>query len=202
MALLRTGLLQESEPLLKSRRLIMRPPQMSDYAAWAQVRAQSRRHLTPWEPAWSSDELSRSAFRRRVRVHQRDLREDMGYAFFIFQASDHQLMGGLTISNVRRGVTQAAALGYWLGASYTNQGHMADAVRLAADFAFDTLRLHRLEAACLPNNAASMRVLEKNCFQREGLARRYLKIAGRWQDHFLYALLSDDPRPGKGRGTW
>lgn len=200
MAFLRSGFLHEAEPYLRSRLLVMRPPAMADYAAWARLRAQSRHHLTRWEPAWSNDELSRAAFRRRIRVHQRDLRDDHGYAFFIFRAIDEELVGGLTMSNVRRGVTQSAARGYWTGEMYAGQGYMSEAVRMAADFAFDSLRLHRLEAACLPSNAASMRVLDKNGFIREGLARRYLKIAGEWQDHFLYALLSDDPRPGRVRG--
>lgn len=199
MAFLRTGLLPESDPYLRSQRMMLRPPVMADYVAWARLRALSRQHLEPWEPAWTSDELSRTAFRRRVRIHQRDLREDHGYAFFIFLASDHQLIGGLTLSNVRRGVTQAASLGYWVGAPFAGHGYMTEAVATVCDYAFEALQLHRIEAACLPSNAASIKVLERNQFQREGLARRYLKIAGRWQDHFLYALLCDDPRSGIGR---
>ena len=195
MAFLRTGLLSEHELHVRSLRLHMRPPLMADYSAWARLRAASRQHLTPWEPLWSGDELSRAAFRRRVRLHQRDLRDDHGYAFFLFRLEDEQLVGGLTLSNVRRGVTQAASLGYWVGAEHARRGYMTEAVAAAAGFAFDALGLHRVEAACLPDNAASIGVLERNGFQHEGLARRYLKIAGKWQDHLLYALLSDDPRP-------
>ncbi len=101
----------------------------------------------------------------------------------------------MTLNNVRRGVTQAVALGYWLGAQYTGRGLMTEAVCAAATFAFDRLRLHRIEAACLPHNAASIAVLERAGFTREGLARRYLKIDGVWQDHLLFARLVDDPPP-------
>ncbi|MBU2532874.1 MAG: GNAT family N-acetyltransferase [Alphaproteobacteria bacterium] len=201
MAFLKTGFVTEVAPLLRGDGVIMRPPAPSDYIAWAELRDQSREHLLPWEPKWSRDELSRWAYRRRLRYYQRDQREDLGYAFFVFSEANGALMGGLTLSNVRRGVTQACALGYWLGLPYTGQGHMRAAVSLAVTHAFDELRLHRIEAACLPSNAASIGVLRRNGFQEEGLARRYLKINGAWRDHILFALLSDDPRPGKDVGT-
>lgn len=198
MAFLKTGFTQEATPLLRGRGLLMRPPAPSDYTAWAELRDASRAHLMPWEPKWSRDELSRWAYRRRLRYYQRDQREDLGYAFFIFEAGSSRLIGGLTLSNVRRGVTQAAALGYWLGRAHTGRGHMRHAVALAAQFAFDELCLHRLEAACLPNNDPSIRVLRWNGFQEEGAARSYLKINGEWRDHLLFALLADDPRPNSG----
>ena len=197
MAFLKTGFATETLPQLRGRNLVMRPPAPSDYAAWADLRDLSRAHLTPWEPKWARDELSRWAYRRRLRYYQRDQREDLGYAFFIFEEDTGALMGALTLSNVRRGVTQACALGYWLGEPYIGQGNMRNAVALAVDYAFNDLRLHRIEAACLPSNAASIAVLRRNGFMEEGLARRYLKINGAWCDHLLFALLVDDPRPGK-----
>jgi [ribosomal protein S5]-alanine N-acetyltransferase len=195
MAFLRAGLVGDLVPIVRGHRVCLRPPMTSDYAAWAELRSRSREHLRPWEPQWAHDELSRSAFRRRIRSYQRDLREDLGYAFLIFGVGDDRLLGGLTLGNVRRGIAQAAAVGYWLGLPYVGHGYMTEAVRALIPFAFDELKLHRLEAACLPHNHASIRVLERNGFRREGLARRYLKIDGRWQDHVLLALLSDDPRP-------
>ena len=197
MAFLKTGFATETLPQLRGRNLVMRPPAPSDYAAWADLRDLSRAHLTPWEPKWARDELSRWAYRRRLRYYQRDQREDLGYAFFIFEEDTGALMGALTLSNVRRGVTQACALGYWLGEPYIGQGNMRNAVAPAGDYAFSDLRLHRIEAACLPSNAASIAVLRRNGFMEEGLARRYLKINGAWCDHLLFALLVDDPRPGK-----
>jgi ribosomal-protein-alanine N-acetyltransferase len=89
-------------------------------------------------------------------------------------------------------MTQTATLGYWMGARHANRGHMARAVRALAPFAFRVLHLHRLEAACLPHNLASMRLLQKCGFHREGLARGLVCINGRWQDHVVFSLLSDD----------
>ncbi len=201
MAFLRTSLGHDTGPIVRGRRVVLRTPQMYDYAAWARVRQLSREHLTPWEPTWARDELTRPAFRRRIRHYQREMRDDLGYAFFIFAERDDALLGGLTLSNIRRGVTQAGSIGYWLSADATGHGFMREAVCAIALFAFDRLRLHRLEAACLPHNIASMSVLEASGFTKEGRARRYLKINGEWQDHVLYARLTDDPVPGEGGGT-
>ena len=194
MALLRTASSSDLGPVIQTDRVLLRTPQMTDYPGWAELRAQSRDFLTPWEPLWASDELSRASFRRRIRHYMRDLREDMGYALFIFSAATDTLVGGLTLCNVRRGVTQACTLGYWVGAPYARQGYMTAAVRAVVPFVFDSLELHRLEAACLLANAASIRLLEKTGFTREGVARRYLRINGAWQDHLLYGLVDTDMR--------
>jgi ribosomal-protein-alanine N-acetyltransferase len=194
MALLRTASPSDLGPVIETDRVLLRTPQMTDYPSWAELRAQSRDFLTPWEPLWASDELSRASFRRRIRHYMRDLREDMGYALFIFSAATGTLVGGLTLCNVRRGVTQACTLGYWVGAPYARQGYMTAAVRAVIPFVFDSLELHRLEAACLLANTASIRLLEKTGFTREGVARRYLRINGAWQDHLLYGLLDTDMR--------
>jgi ribosomal-protein-alanine N-acetyltransferase len=192
MAFLRSSLGQDSAYAVRGRGLWLRLPTMTDYAPWAELRARSREHLTPWEPLWQRDELTRSAFRRRVRHYQREAREDLGYAFLIFREGDEQLLGGLTLSNVRRGVTQAAVLGYWLGLPFVKRGYMTEAVRAVAAFGFEELHLHRLEAATMPNNIASIRVLEHNGFRREGFARKLLKINGVWEDHVLHALVAED----------
>jgi len=214
MALLRTSLGQETGPIVRGSGVHLRAPAMSDYVAWAELRAASRDHLVPWEPIWSRDELTRNAFRRRIRHYQREAREDIGYAFLVFadpkrltdssfaprparQGSAAVLVGGLSLSNVRRGVTQAATIGYWLGAPHIGRGFMTAAVGAVVPFAFDVLRLHRIEAAIMPANVASIRVAERTGFRREGLARGYLRINGRWEDHLLYALLAED---GVGAG--
>jgi len=194
MALLRTASPSDFGPIIESERVMLRTPQMSDYPAWAELRASSREFLVPWEPRWAMDELTRASFRRRVRHYQRDLREDIGYALFLYSVATGGLVGGVTLCNVRRGVTQSCTLGYWIGAKYAQQGYVTAAVRAVVPFVFDSLDLHRLEAACLPANTASMRLLEKTGFKREGLARRYLRINGGWQDHLLYALLDSDTR--------
>lgn len=195
MAFLRSSLVPEAVPLVRGPNVALRPPINSDYAEWAELRALSRDYLRPFEPAWTRDELTRAAFRRRIRHYQREQREDHGASFFIFRNTDDALLGGLTLSNIRRGVTQAVTLGYWMGEPFAGNGYMTEAVAVAVRYAFDELRLHRVEAACLPHNVASIRVLERNGFTREGIARRYLRINGIWQDHILFGLLSEDPRP-------
>src|SRR5262245_29735421 len=151
MAFLRSGLGAEYAVLVRGRGVWLRPPLMSDYAAWAELRAMSRAHLTPWEPQWSSDELGRHAYRQRLRHYAREQREDLGYAFFVFRTGDDALLGGLTLSNVRRGVSQSATLGYWMGLPYVRRGYMSAAVAALLGYGYEELRLHRLEAACLPD---------------------------------------------------
>jgi ribosomal-protein-alanine N-acetyltransferase len=170
---------------------VLRTPQVTDYSEWVALRETSRDFLTPWEPTWPADDLSRSAFRRRIRRYAEDLRTDQGYAFLILRSSDDALVGGLTLANIRRGVAQAGSLGYWMGKPFARHGYMTAAVRAAIPFAFSTLRLHRLEAACIPTNNGSIKLLEKTGFVREGYARDYLCINGIWQDHLLYARLKD-----------
>ncbi len=183
-----------NRPVVDGDGIFLRPPSMSDFKTWSELRAASRTFLEPWEPRWARDELTRQSYRRRIRYYGRDARLDLGYAFFLFRSCDGVLMGGLTLSNLRRGVSQSCSLGYWIGAPYARHGYMTKGVRAAAWYVFDVLRLHRLEAACLPRNAASAALLSRVGFQYEGLARRYLKIDGTWQDHWLFALLNDDLR--------
>ena len=178
-----------SEPALSvaGERVTLRVPQMNDYEEWAALREASRGFLVPWEPTWPADDLTRSAFRRRLRRYAEDQRNDLAYPYFVLRNDDQKLIGGLTITNIRRGVAQAGSLGYWMGAAYARQGYMTAAVRVLVPFAFSTLKLHRIEAACIPENTASVRLLEKTGFKREGYAREYLCINGMWQDHLLYA---------------
>jgi len=195
MAFFRTINFAEPTPAIGGEGVVLRTPQMTDYPEWAELREASRDFLTPWEPTWPTDDLTRSAFRRRIRRYGEDIRTDQGYAFLVFRKSDGVLVGGLTLANIRRGVAQAGSLGYWMGLPYVRQGYMTAAVNAVIPFALEKLRLHRLEAACIPTNAGSIRLLEKNGFVREGYAREYLCINGIWQDHLLFARLKDAPRP-------
>lgn len=195
MAFLRAMGGGEPAPIVRGDGIYLRAPTMADHEDWARLREESRAFLSPWEPVWPADDLERAAFRRRLRRYCREIREESGYPFFLFRAGDHALLGGLTLSNIRRGVTQTCSMGYWMGERHAGQGFMARAVRAVIPFAFEQLHLHRIEAACLPGNANSIHLLEKVGFQREGYARRYLCIAGDWRDHLLYALLAEDPRP-------
>jgi [ribosomal protein S5]-alanine N-acetyltransferase len=194
MALFRTINLADQPPLIEGTGVFLRAPQAGDYAEWAALRETSRAFLTPWEPTWPADDLTRSAFRRRLRRYIEDQRNDQAYAYFLFRSGDQVLVGGLTLANIRRGVAQAGSLGYWVGAPYARRGYMTAAVSALIPYAFTTLRLHRMEAACIPTNAASISLLEKTGFEREGYAREYLCINGQWQDHLLYARLRDSLR--------
>lgn len=194
MAFLRSVPLSESGPVVRGDGVWLRVPHMADYSDWAYLRGLSERFLRPWEPEWSADELSRSAFRRRLRYYQRDLRDGTGYAFFLFRNGDNKLLGGITLTNARRGVSQCISVGYWIGEPYCKQGYMGAALSSLLPFVFNNLGFHRIEAACLPSNAASRRLLEKCGFEHEGFARKYLKINGLWQDHLLFAAINDELR--------
>jgi ribosomal-protein-alanine N-acetyltransferase len=178
--------------VLETPRLIVRPPVLDDFQAWARLRAESRAFLQPREPTWPADDLTHAAFRQRIRRYHAEINDDTAYPFLILDAGSRRLMGGLNLTNVRRGAASAASLGYWMGEAFAGRGIMTDAVRLVAGFAFSGLALNRLEAACLPDNRASVRVLEKAGFQPEGQARAYLAIDGLWRDHLLFGLLAGD----------
>lgn len=189
MAFLRSPFAADPPPTLRDGHAVMRVPDMTDYEQWAALRARSRDFLTPWEPVWPANDLTRAAFRSRIRQYWRDIDDDAAYPYFIFDAQGEVLVGALTLSSVRRGVAQTGTLGYWIGLPHARRGYMTSAVRLAVDFAFRHLGLHRVEASCLPHNRASINLLQKCGFEREGLARGYLKIAGEWRDHLLFARL-------------
>ncbi len=172
--------------------LYLRPALMGDFDAWRLLRGESRAFLTPWEPTWPLDDLTRSAFHRRVLRQDRERAQDEAYAYLIFRTTDDALLGGLTLGNLRRGVAQCGTLGYWMGEKYAGKGFMTKAARALLRHAFLEMGLHRVEAACAPDNERSRRLLERLGFQREGFARAYLLIDGAWQDHFLFAMLEGD----------
>src|SRR5665213_1371342 len=173
MALFRIGAAHEAANFIRGDGVYLRPGEMRDHVEWAALRETSRAFLTPWEPTWPADDLTRAAFRRRLKRHSEEIERDEAYPFLIFREADDILLGGLTLGQLRRGLAQASTLGYWMGEAYSGKGYMSRAVRAAVAFAFATLRLHRIEAACLPHNAASVRLLEHIGFNREGYARSY-----------------------------
>lgn len=179
-------------PTILGDGLYLRNPLPTDFLQWATLRHQSRAFLTPWEPTWGVDDLTRTSFRRRLRRYQREIREDQAYPFFIFREEDDVLLGGCTLSGVQRGVQQGCSLGYWAGEMHAGRGYVTAAVRALIPFVFEELKLHRLQAACLPENERSRAVLRKCGFTEEGIARGYLRINGAWRDHVVYAILSDN----------
>ncbi len=184
---------------LTGSRVTLRFPRYSDYQAWAALRRESRNFLEPWEPRWTINELERSAWRQRLRQYALDRRRGDGQAFLIFIRQTGALAGGISIGNIRRGVAQSGHIGYWMGERYAGQGIMGEALMLLITHCFEGLGLHRIEAACIPQNKRSVRVLEKAGFAREGLLRSYLQINGAWQDHVLFSLIDEDYRDRKDR---
>ncbi len=178
---------------IKGNRIYLRYPILEDWKQWSQLRDVSRQHLTPWEPKWMSDSLTKRSFKNRLRKYAADARADNGYAFFIFTQKDHQLIGSITLSNIRRGVSQTGTLGYWTGLPFVRHRYMHEGLSTLIPVLFNEYTLRRLEAACLPENVPSASLLEKVGFSREGRARQYLCINGNWHDHLLFAILKGDP---------
>jgi ribosomal-protein-alanine N-acetyltransferase len=181
---------RDPTPVLSGVRVVLRAPAPSDYPAWYALRKASRVFLKPFEPRWTESDLAREAFGLRLSRSRAEARHGTDFSFLVFErtGSGQRLVGGLTVSNIRRRAAQFATLGYWMGEAFAGQGLMTEAVGVMLPFYFETLGLHRLQAACLPHNAASRRVLEKNGFVEEGYAEKYLQIDGKWADHVLFAL--------------
>jgi ribosomal-protein-alanine N-acetyltransferase len=189
-------------PVLEGPHVVLRAPRARDYDDWYALRRKSRDFLRPFEPRWTEADLNRRAYRLRLNRGRQEALAGTDYAFFLFEKTpaDEILVGGLTISNVRRRAAQFGTLGYWMGSDFAGRGLMTEAVGVLMPYFFETLGLHRLQAAFLPHNVASRRVLEKNGFREEGYAENYLQIDGRWADHVLFALTRErwDSRPRVG----
>jgi [ribosomal protein S5]-alanine N-acetyltransferase len=180
-------------PELIRGELLLRAARPGDYAQWQEVRLKSHAFLKPFEPRWSEVDLSPTVFRERLRRNRREAEAGTEFSFFIFRLAPgrEELCGGVTLSNIRRRAAMHANLGYWMSVDGAGKGIMSEAVNMILPFVFTTLELRRLHAACLPDNAASRRVLEKNGFREEGFAEAYLQIDGAWRDHVLYGLTRD-----------
>ena len=179
---------------IETARLTLRQPQRPDFDAWARLREESAAFLTPWEPRWAPDHLTRRSFANRVYWANRVVAAGTALPLFLIRREDGELLGAITLDNIRRGPAQSGTLGYWIGEAFARQGYMREAIEAVVHHAFERLDLSRLEAACLPENAASRGVLEKCGFKYEGVAQSYLQIAGRWRTHVLYAALRADRR--------
>ncbi|MFT6773749.1 MAG: ribosomal-protein-alanine N-acetyltransferase [Paracoccaceae bacterium] len=177
---------------IEGARIYLRPPVLSDHGQWARLRRGSAEFLQAWEPVWAADHLTRPAFRNRVTWANRMVHDGRGAPLFLFRTSDDQILGAITLDNMRRGPAQAATIGYWVGAPFARQGWMTEALTLLRDHAFESMGLSRLEAACLPENAPSRALLARCGFVHEGMATAFLSINGRWRDHALFAALRSD----------
>jgi len=188
-----TGGRRESAiPVLRTDRLELRVPQAADFAEWARMRRASRAFLQPWEPEWPRDHLSQRSFRRRVRWSRVEAEGGRSLSFLIFTRAPRRMVGGITLSNIRRGPSQCGTLGYWIGENHARRGYMTEATEAVVRHAFDAEGLTRLEAACLEENAASRALLSACGFRFEGIARSYLEVNGAVRDHMLFARVGGD----------
>lgn len=167
----------------------LREPRKDDYQSWRDVRVRNYAHLQPFEPTWSDDTLEETAFRNMVRNVRFASDRKQAYSFFLISCSDQAVMGAINITNIRRRVSQMATIGYWIGSEYGRAGRMKKAVARIVRFGFEDLTLHRIEAACIPENAASAAILLGCGFEEEGYAKAYLKIDGEWYDHRLFGIV-------------
>ncbi|WP_299820837.1 GNAT family protein [uncultured Jannaschia sp.] len=174
--------------------MLLRLPQHGDYRAWVALRQGSAAFLRPWEPEWAPDHLNRRSFTNRVYWASRSYGQGSALALFLTRKADDALIGAITMDNIRRGPSQSATLGYWVGEAHARQGYMREAIVAVTHYAFRRLDLSRIEAACLEENRASRGLLERAGFKYEGVAQSYLQIAGRWRNHVLYAMLRSDRR--------
>ncbi len=181
-----------SKKKLSGERVFLRPPKRRDALKWQKLRMASKSFLVPWEPAWNASSCSRRSFIRYFKNSNYLANMDRAYSFLIFNIEDKSLLGGVNVGNVRRGVSQSASLGYWIGKQHSKKGYMKEALDVLIPSLFLDLQLNRIEAATLENNLASKNLLNKIGFRKEGKLRKYLKINGEWQDHDLYSLLEYD----------
>lgn len=182
---------------LLSERLVLRPPRTTDVPELRRALRRNAQHLRPWSPApvVGDDPASLTAVSKLVLRYRREWKRGEAYVFLLTPRSDSErIVGRIALGGVMRGVFQNAYLGYWIDEEYQGQGLMPEAVSAVVDFALGPAMLHRVQAAVMPVNERSIRVLEKVGFRREGLAARYLCIAGKWEDHVLFAVTREEWR--------
>ncbi len=197
------GSRQIAELRVSGTGLVLRTPQFYDFAEWRALRLESKAFLTPWEPVWPANDLTRLGFRRRLKKMDAEIHAGMAAPFFLFAGSTPKLVGGISITNIRRGVAQSGTIGYWMGEPHAGLGYMSHALGEVCRFGFEASNLKRLDAVCIPGNERSERLLVKNGFQKEGYLRSYLEINGVRRDHYLFAITDSDFYAGQtqdGRG--
>lgn len=180
-------------PQLFGRRVRLRVLQDHDYSAWSEIRTRCRDWLVPWEPRPAGappPPEDRASFAARCAARDRERQLGSGFGFGIFV--EGRLVGEITLSSIQRGPFQNGFIGYWVDQAVAGQGLAPEAVVAVLHFAFDDLRLHRVEIAIVPRNVASRRVVDKLALRAEGVAQRFLEIDGVWEDHVRYAVTAEE----------
>ena len=187
-ALAATGVKALPDIELVGTRISLRPPRRDDWHEWAMLRSHNSGFLQTWEPSWDPECLTEIYYESRFRKQLREWRDDRTYPFLIIMNDSAAIIGALNLNNVCRGAAQHAALGYWIDENHQHHGYMTEAGRLLMAHAFTEFKLHRLHAACLPENVKSRSLVSRLGFKEEGFAARYIQIDGLWRDHVLYGL--------------
>jgi len=177
---------------LKSDRIFMRPPALEDAQSWAEVRGKNKDHIQPFDPKWPDNALTPELFRKRISRQSNDWADGRACSFLIFADDRKTLIGGMNINNICRGAAQYASIGFWIDREKQGQGLMAEAIILTLHYCFEHLKLHRVNASCLPHNERSKKTLLASGFKEEGFAEKYLQINGIWEDHVLFGLPVED----------
>lgn len=173
---------------LSGPRVTLTPPCLVDWREWRAVRGRNRDYLKPFEPAWPDSCLTRGFFARRLKRQREDWTLNLARYFLIRRNDTGVLIGGVNINHLCFGAARHGDLGYWLDEAHQGHGYMAEAIYCVLRYGFDELGLMRMQAACIPENDRSMRLLRRLGFAEEGFARSYIQIDGAWRDHHLFAL--------------
>ena len=165
---------------------------LGDVDELVELRVRNRAFNTPYEPRRSDGFFTPAGQRAEIVRDREEWRADRMYAFAIVERATERIRGRVGLANIVRGAWDNATLGYFVDEAVNGRGYATEAVRLALRFAFGPARLHRVQAAVMPHNVRSARVLAKNGFRKEGFAPRYLRLAGGWRDHDLYAITVEE----------
>ena len=177
----------KKDKLIYGKKVILKEPIKENWKEWAELRQSSREFLQPWVPKWPNNFLSRNTFYSFINMVEIASRNKSGHNFFIFDKKNDVLMGGISLTNLKLEGYKSITLGYWMGKKFAGKGFMQESLKLICDFCFTKLQLNRIEAACLPKNLISKRVLIRTGFKVEGYAKKYLTINGKLEDHILLA---------------
>lgn len=178
-----------ASPDLHTPRTHIRLPDARDAPMLLRYRRDNQAHLAPWEPSRAAEYYSLAHCAQTIAEGRAFAGQDRGYPLLVFDPDERQLLATFTFANIVRGAFQACHLGYGVAMHMQGQGLMQEVLRAGLAWAFDALDLHRVMANYLPRNERSARLLAQPGFEREGYAKRYLQIAGVWEDHILTALV-------------
>lgn len=181
-------------PVLFGKRVMVRTLRLQDIPSILAYFRRNQTHLSPWDPIRPRGFVTEAYWQDQLLENVRSFDDERAIRLGIFHLDSNGkrvMIGTLNLSQFARGPFQAAILGYGLDEQYQGQGFMREALELAIDYAFGPLNLHRLMANAMPRNTRSLGLLKRLGFVEEGYARRYLQIAGVWEDHVLTALTND-----------